>query len=313
MADGIVGKVSVGDGATFTPSVSSSGILSWTNNKNLPNPEDVNIAQAVLNSGAGLFLPLTGGTMTGAIKVSGYLAANANNSSDVRIAGGTSVSNGAALTLNGKDTSGVAGRFTISANDGTNVKYLIGRPDGILSWDGNNIVTAKVGNFAIGKAVDNGFLQLNGGSLTAKGANLLLFGVDDATRGGYFRLVAQEEQTKTLEGKPDGTLLWDGKEIERVNASGTNYIRYENGLQICWGNNQAFDADATPIALPVAFKDATYAVMLGGRGVTDSTNFAISKITAKTTTNFTIRAVATNNLTTFIASTIDYVAIGWWK
>lgn len=31
------------DGATFTPSVSSDGIISWTNDKNLPNPQPVNI------------------------------------------------------------------------------------------------------------------------------------------------------------------------------------------------------------------------------------------------------------------------------
>lgn len=34
------------DGATFTPSVSSDGILSWTNNKDLPNPAPVNIKGA---------------------------------------------------------------------------------------------------------------------------------------------------------------------------------------------------------------------------------------------------------------------------
>lgn len=32
-----------GDGATFIPNVSESGIISWTNDKNLPNPEPVNI------------------------------------------------------------------------------------------------------------------------------------------------------------------------------------------------------------------------------------------------------------------------------
>lgn len=31
------------DGATFTPSVSSDGVISWTNDKELPNPEPVNI------------------------------------------------------------------------------------------------------------------------------------------------------------------------------------------------------------------------------------------------------------------------------
>lgn len=31
------------DGATYTPHVSSDGIISWTNDKGLPNPEPVNI------------------------------------------------------------------------------------------------------------------------------------------------------------------------------------------------------------------------------------------------------------------------------
>lgn len=37
--DGEDGK----DGATFTPSVSTSGVLSWTNNRGLSNPASVNI------------------------------------------------------------------------------------------------------------------------------------------------------------------------------------------------------------------------------------------------------------------------------
>lgn len=32
-----------GDGATFVPTVSSAGVISWSNNKNLPNPDPVNI------------------------------------------------------------------------------------------------------------------------------------------------------------------------------------------------------------------------------------------------------------------------------
>ena len=31
------------DGATFFPTVSSDGVISWTNNKGLPNPDPVNI------------------------------------------------------------------------------------------------------------------------------------------------------------------------------------------------------------------------------------------------------------------------------
>ncbi len=43
MADPIVGNISVGDGATFTPHIASNGDLTWTNNKNLQNPTAVNI------------------------------------------------------------------------------------------------------------------------------------------------------------------------------------------------------------------------------------------------------------------------------
>lgn len=38
----IQGKPGV-DGATFTPSIDENGTLSWTNNKNLPNPSPVKV------------------------------------------------------------------------------------------------------------------------------------------------------------------------------------------------------------------------------------------------------------------------------
>lgn len=37
-------------GPTFTPTVSNSGVLSWTNNGDLENPDDFNIVQAVLEA-----------------------------------------------------------------------------------------------------------------------------------------------------------------------------------------------------------------------------------------------------------------------
>lgn len=38
------------DGATFTPSVSDDGVMSWTNDKGLENPPSVNLVDLVLNS-----------------------------------------------------------------------------------------------------------------------------------------------------------------------------------------------------------------------------------------------------------------------
>lgn len=40
------------DGATFIPSVSDDGVISWTNDKDLPNPEPVNIKGVKGDKGA---------------------------------------------------------------------------------------------------------------------------------------------------------------------------------------------------------------------------------------------------------------------
>lgn len=85
-----MGAVKGDDGTTFTPSVSSNGTLSWTNNGGLPNPAPVNIqgpagksayqyaqdggytgteAEFQALMGSGPWLPLSGGALTGAVTV----------------------------------------------------------------------------------------------------------------------------------------------------------------------------------------------------------------------------------------------------
>lgn len=48
----LVGGIPVENGATFIPSVSKEGVISWTNDKELPNPEPVNIKGAKGDDGA---------------------------------------------------------------------------------------------------------------------------------------------------------------------------------------------------------------------------------------------------------------------
>lgn len=107
----IIGQISVGDGATFTPAVDSDGVISWTNNKNLTNPASVDIPQAVIDryqlaptsnptftgtvtaediTASGTItgnvtgtasgnLPLSGGTITGDLEVNGNITQNGND------------------------------------------------------------------------------------------------------------------------------------------------------------------------------------------------------------------------------------------
>ena len=62
----VIGRISVGDGATFTPAIDSDGVLTFSNNKNLPNPEPFDVPGAVINSGA-----MTPGSENGTIAFGG--------------------------------------------------------------------------------------------------------------------------------------------------------------------------------------------------------------------------------------------------
>ena len=288
---------------------------------------------AFVNTKAGNYLPLAGGTLTGNVYTGGDIS-RTTDTSRLSLNGGNGIDSGAYLNLYGKSHSTYAGLFSLSAYDGTTKKQLQGKIDGTLTWDGNNIALAKDylplsggtmsgwlqfsnadGRICMNRSGNDGSLGVYSGAGYTTGAYLTLSGASRSTQAGFFELRAVTDGSNyyALQGRPNGTLIWGGKEIERINASGTNYIRYENGLQICWGNNISFNTSGTAINLPVAFKDATYGFVPVGRGLSTSTNCAIAKLTAKTTTAFTVVAVATSNLSSFTSGTIDYVAIGKWK
>ena len=172
MADEIIGRISVGDGATFTPSVNSAGELSWTNNKNLPNPATVDIAQAVVDAGSldSRYLQLSGGTVTGNLTVSGTLTGTASgnlplsggtmtgtidtsysqalrktdNNNYIQINSGIATADGSNLVMCAKGYSGGlgAGAFQLTARDSNEYKILHGKPDGTLTWNGKSVQTS---------------------------------------------------------------------------------------------------------------------------------------------------------------------------
>ncbi len=99
------------------------------------------------------------------------------------------------------------------------------------------------------------YLPLAGGSMTGsiKGASgsdaLMLNAAQALTDGSYMRLYQKTyednpggfmiaarngDNIKSLTATALGSLLWGGKEVERVNSKGAKYIRFDSGLQICW-------------------------------------------------------------------------------
>lgn len=105
------------------------------------------------------FLPLSGGTMTGNVgaNVNSFrlYSTYENNSGNVVIYGGANGSgNGASLQVHGKSSSGGAGFFNITADNGTDSKLLQGRPNGTLTWDGTSVCVALSSTVVAADAVD---------------------------------------------------------------------------------------------------------------------------------------------------------------
>lgn len=82
-------------------------------------------------------------------------------------------------------------------------------------------------------------------------------------------------------------------------SSGGGYIRFCNGLQICWGCNRK---DTTAAVFDVPFKGADYTLLLGG---SESLNNAWY-VSGRTTTGFTPKQNG-------IASFTNWIAIGKWN
>lgn len=77
------------------------------------------------------------------------------------------------------------------------------------------ILTKNQTNGHFKRNVNTGYLLFSGGSSVNDGAALSLSGSTRSAREGYFRLTARSSDTTSamLEGRPDGTLTWDGVDV----------------------------------------------------------------------------------------------------
>lgn len=149
-------------------------------------------------------------------------------------------------------------------------------------------------------SVDSFYTEINGGTTYANGAWIRLNGKDNTGNEGHFQLRANDGVNNvSLVGKPDGTLIWNSKEVERINASGTNYIRYESGLQICWDTVTGVSSSGKNADFPVAF-NGTPAITLG------TTSASHCYYTGGSSTGFSAKSAGSN-------VTVIYIAAGKWK
>ena len=121
-----------------------------------------------------------------------------------------------------------------------------------------------------------------------------------------------------LIGVPTGSLSWNDKEIERVDSSGTNWIRFVSGLQICWGelsNVEMTTLHASGlywgqrvISFPKTFITAPQ-LTSNYYPKTQNPLAWSGNCTTLTTTSVNLRIVGVVSDTV----SIQYIAIGYWK
>lgn len=152
---------------------------------------------------------------------------------------------------------------------------------------------------------DDGYLTIcgclnegkNGAFLTLHGKN---FGEDDAGKGQFVLGISNDVGKKLLVGRLNGRLQWDGKEVERINSSGSNWVRYESGLQIVFGS--LVGGDGVVVTLPAAFASGAYSVSASYRST--ATNASSISIADHSPTSFKVYSLAWG---------LTWVAVGLWK
>lgn len=112
------------------------------------------------------------------------------------------------------------GRFAIGAQGGeNNTKYLIGKPDGTLTWNSSNIVTYSLLNNLKSSIYFNAedsavTSRVVGFTPQTDGARLALYNKNHETWTGVFSLVSTADgKTCALTGRPTGSLTWNDNQV----------------------------------------------------------------------------------------------------
>lgn len=96
-----------------------------------------------------------------------------------------------------------------------------------------------------------------------------------------------------------------------VASSGTGWVRFSDGTQMCWGKVSVGNG-GTKITFPQAFKTADYGISLQSVH-NGSYNKYISKVSDAATTSFTARFYTASDDLTVSCSDARYIAVGRWK
>lgn len=229
------------------------------------------VSKDVLKSwiGLGNYLPLSGGTMTGNIAFSDI--GNTNTSNKISWNGST---DGADIYY--QTTASDQGNLVLNLRDDSNCYLRI----------------AKNGSFKSYFSPDDGNFHGNvNGNCYGYADYVYNVGIGGNMR---FNWSGQSGQPTWLWGSNNGkdvyvwnpsnfSVNWATNAGNGVESSGSGYIRFRCGVQICWGSSGAVTTSSGTNNFPVAFNSATYGVTMNA--FNKKVDYGIT-ITNKTTTYF---------------------------
>jgi hypothetical protein len=144
------------------------------------------------------------------------------------------------------------------------------------------------------RTTDDSFLQFYGGTSYNKGAYVRADGESGPLAGG-FRIAACDSTngTKGLDGKPNGSLQWGGKDIVRqqaVSKGAKGYLKLHNGIIIQWGHQSvtAGQTASATITFPTAFSNTNYSCVATVQPSNASSLTIGVGVTGKTTTTVSL-------------------------
>lgn len=98
-----------------------------------------------------------------------------------------------------------------------------------------------------------------------------------------------------------------------INSIGDNYIRYNNGIQICWGVNfqNGYNTRNVVINFPVAFVNTDYAFFSQMIFNDDASGHYIPEYTSNTSSEANQRTTSSVRMLGTVSR--SYFVIGYWK
>ena len=278
-------------------------------------------------------------TITGSKTFNGNLVAKQINTSDsssiLRIFGGINPSTGANLDLYGENESSLGGGFIIRARNSSGFKALTGKVDGSLSWDGKNVsleghthnYLPLTGGALVGTgdlltiSANNSYMNIVGGTSSKDNPYLQLVGKEwdyEPNRGTFCLMARDGTNSSVFRGTPAGELTWDSKNVDTIDSQGTGWIRYSNGIQICYKmyiNSNNVKTGVSQFTLPMPFIDTKYIISGSAYDSQDNTDYVYTvrfNHSDRTTSTFKV-FFHINGVVTNANTGVMIIAIGKWK